>query len=271
MEPVDAGKNRMVAVTDITSFMYCPRLLYLRKVLAKAEKPTAAMVIGAIRHSFHDLVNKHEGRIVVHLPAASSIEQVESAFSSVYTNLLRVAAATHRRQLAGSGIAEKEAIENLKPFAKTEATERAGSIYGFALNNRVYGEDLWEKLTPKILTEFPLRSELLKLKGKVDRVELRQNSVMPVELKTGKIAREGVWPQHRVQAAAYMMLLAERFSLPAGKAMIRYLDYGETRQVVLNPYMELEVRELSEKTAQLLSGEKEPAPCSRERCPCHNI
>lgn len=258
----------IVSVTDLSSFLYCPRALYQRKVLGYEEKPNQHMILGAIRHNFYDMANKHEERIVLRLPALASKEEITAAYSETYQNLLKAAVKNHSGSLALFDLAPEKVIPELLPIGASEAAERAANVYAFSAQNNISGEELWQLLTPKILTEVRVRSQLLRLKGVVDRVEVYENSALPIELKTGKMARDGVWPSHRVQVAAYMMLLHEQFRKPVGKAVIRYLDHNSSKTIMLNPYMELEVRELTESVIKLLQSRTEPKPCERESCSC---
>jgi len=50
---------------------------------------------------------------------------------------------------------------------------------------------------PILISEQRIGSDKLQLKGIVDRIEVYENGYVPVELKTGKIPKEGVWPGHR--------------------------------------------------------------------------
>ena len=257
-----------VSVTDLASYMYCQRAVYQQKVLGYAEKPSKAMVFGSIRHNFYDMANKYEEKIVVHLPAGLPREEILSAYLGTYNSLLRSAVITRSKALSDFDLNAEEVIAEMKPMALAEATERAENLHSFATQNGVYGEKLWELLTPKIITELKVKSPSLRLKGTVDRVEIHKNAVLPIELKTGKMAKDGVWPSHRVQVAAYMILLQEMFNTPINQAMIRYLDYKSTRTVRLNPYMELEVKEITEKVLRLLASNEIPKACGRENCSC---
>lgn len=263
-----AEAGRIISVSDLSSFMYCPRLLYQQKVLGKREKLNTAMVLGAIRHNFHDLANKHEENIIVHLPQKLTGEEVVSAYAAIYENLLRTAVMTHSKSLSLFDIQPFEVIEQLKTMANEEARSRAANVFTFSEANNIHGELLWKKLSPKIMTELKVKSAKMRLKGIVDRIEVYPDTVLPIELKTGKMPRDGVWPGHRVQVAAYMMLLQETFNAPVNKAVIRYLDHDTSKTVVLNPYMELEVTELTEKVNRLLLGKELPKPCGRENCNC---
>lgn len=259
----------IVSVTDLSSFLYCQRSLYQRKVLGYEEKLNQHMVLGAIRHNFYDMANKHEERIVLRLPATASKEEITAAYSETYQNLMKVAVKDHGRALALFSLEPEAVIQELLPIGISEAAERAENVYSFSAQHNVFGEGLWQLLTPKILTEVAVRSQQLRLKGVVDRIEVYENSVLPIELKTGKMAQDGVWPSHRVQVAAYMMLLQEKFRKPAGKAVIRYLDHNSSKTIMLNPYMELEVKELTENVIQLLQSKLIPKPCGRESCRCN--
>ncbi len=264
----ETAKNAMVSVTALSSYMYCPRLLYQQKVLGYEEKLNSAMVLGAIRHNFYDIANKYEERIVVHLPAEFSTERINAAYSETYQNLLRAAVMNRSSSLEMFGLEPVCIISELKPIAIAEAAERAGNVHKFAAMHNIFGEELWQQLSPKIVSELKIKSALLRLKGVVDKVEIYGDKVLPIELKTGKMANEGVWPQHRVQVAAYMMLLQEKFNTTVNNAVIRYLDYNSSRTVVLNPYMELEVKELTEKVSRLLQSSTIPKRCGRENCGC---
>lgn len=259
----------IVSVTDLSSFLYCPRALYQKKVLGYEEKLNEFMILGAIRHQFYDLANKYEESIVVHLPQETTHGETVSAYAKTYENLLKAAVMGNAKSLALFDIQPFQVLPQLQQIAAAEAYERAGNVHRFSAQHNVFGEKLWQLLAPKIFTEVRVKSQLLKLKGVVDRIEVYENSVLPIELKTGKMARDGVWPSHRVQVAAYMMLLSEKFNTAVTKAVLRYLDHKSNKTVVMNPYMELEVRELTEKVIRLLQSGTAPKPCGRESCSCN--
>ena len=178
----------LISVTDLSSYMYCARLLYQRKVLGYEEKLNAAMILGAIRHNFYDVANKHEEKIVAHLPSEASKEEVATAYSNMYQNLLRAAVMNHANSLAIFDLEPEQLLPQLQPIAVAEANERAENVYRFAEQHGVFGEELWQQLVPKILTELKVKSAMLRLKGVVDKVEIYADTVLPIELKTGKMA-----------------------------------------------------------------------------------
>ena len=54
-----------LSVSMLSTYLYCPRMLFLQKVLELEEAPKEALILGSIRHETYDLVNKNEENLVV--------------------------------------------------------------------------------------------------------------------------------------------------------------------------------------------------------------
>jgi CRISPR-associated protein Cas4 len=153
------------------------------------------------------------------------------------------------------------------PYIMHEVEERSRNIHLFMLENKVYGNELWEKLTPKILSELKVESESLQLRGIVDRVEIYERGYVPIELKTGKMPKEGMWPGHRIQIAAYTLLLEEKFNKEIKECFVNYLDAGARRQLTMNPFMKEEIIELVNEIQNLLEKKNIPTYTeNRNKC-----
>ena len=72
-------------------------------------------------------------------------------------------------------------------FILDESSIRANNIFSFIEANNVFGEELWQKLTPKILSELRVDSDELRLKGIIDQVHVYDADYVPFELKTGRM------------------------------------------------------------------------------------
>jgi CRISPR-associated exonuclease Cas4 len=142
-----------------------------------------------------------------------------------------------------------------------EAKEHALNIVYFIEKHDVYGRELWEKLTPKILSEQYFKSIILKLSGIIDVLEIHnvdgKISYVPIELKTGKYPDKGMWDGHRIQLAAYMLLL-EDAGKPVEEAAIKYRG-TDKRLLQMNSFLKKEVLDLITKTDKILNGLEIPA------------
>jgi CRISPR-associated exonuclease Cas4 len=134
------------------------------------------------------------------------------------------------------------------------AKDRALNVSDFAKKHNVYGAELWISLTPKLLSEQKFRSERLNLSGIIDVLEIHdvngEKSYVPLELKTGKCPDKGMWDGHRIQLAAYLLLL-EDSGKKTGEAVIKYQG-AEKRLLHMNPFLRSEVLELIQKTDSVL-------------------
>ena len=53
-----------ISVSMLSTYLYCPRMLFLQKVLAVEEPPKESIVLGSLRHEIYDFINKSEQKIV---------------------------------------------------------------------------------------------------------------------------------------------------------------------------------------------------------------
>ena len=141
---------------------------------------------------------------------------------------------------------------------------RAKNIFDFINSNNVFREELWAKLTPKIISEMRIDSEELRLKGIIDQVYVYGNEYVPFELKTGRSPQDGIWPSHRIQIAAYSLLLEERFNKEIKEGFVVYLDSNEKRHIAINPFMREEVKQIVDEVIGLLESKSIPDFCGNE-------
>ena len=53
-----------ISVSMLSSYLYCPRKLFLQQVLAVEEPPKESLVLGSLRHEIYDFINQSEEKIV---------------------------------------------------------------------------------------------------------------------------------------------------------------------------------------------------------------
>ena len=253
-----------ISVSLLSSYLYCSRKLFLERVLMLEEPPKESLVMGSIRHETYDNINKKEEGIVASITEMATLETIQSLYRKEYLKILRKAIAKNKKRLDGVNISMLEAYKKSFPFIMEESSMRAANIFSFIQENNVFGEELWQKLTPKIISELRIESEDLKLKGIIDQVHVYNNEYVPFELKTGRTPSDGVWPSHRIQIAAYSLLLQERFNKPIKEGFVVYLDTKEKRHVAFNPFMKQEVKQIVDEVIEMLEGKEIPDFCNNE-------
>lgn len=254
----------LFSVTDLCSYSWCPRGLYLKKVMKIREPPKDALVLGTIRHAAYDGISGVEEQLAKQVSKGSTLETVKSSFVVEYQKILSEAVISNTSKLQELNLNAESVFVNMWPHLQIEAEDRSSKILQFAQTNNVFEEELWKNLTPKFLSELRVESPNLGLKGIVDRIAVENSSYIPIELKTGRTPLEGVWPSHRIQIGAYSMMLSEKFDTDIPFGIINYLDTRIERSVFINPFLEIEVKGLRDKVEKLISGNL-PEKCSAKK------
>jgi CRISPR-associated exonuclease Cas4 len=254
----------MISVSTLTSYQYCSRKFYLEYVLKLAKPPKESLVKGTIRHNVHDFANKKEKDIVKQITKDFDLIQIEELYKKNYSEILREAIRVNRSELEKLQIDMGQLFKESWPLILSESKLRAMNTFKFAQKYNVFGEELWEKLTPKIESEFFLESRILGLRGIIDQVEIYENDFVPYELKTGKVPEKGVWPNHKIQIGAYILMLQEKYGKPIKEAFVKYLDSDEARQITMNPFLKDEILALIKKVNETLVQKEIPVYTQNE-------
>jgi len=256
-----------ISVSMLSSYLYCPRKLFLQKVLVVEEPLKESLVLGSLRHEIYDFINQTEEKIVKSIKEKIQYNQLILLYKTFYSKALREKIIKNKSRIKEVNLDIVDVFKKTWPLILEEAEIRAQNIFNFIQKYNVYGKELWEKLTPKIISELGVSSDSLQLKGIVDRIEVYENIYIPIELKTGKMPKEGTWPGHRIQIAAYALLLEEKFQTEIKEGLITYLDAKETRHIAINPFMKEEVITVIKEIQHILKNQTIPNYCeNRNKC-----
>ncbi len=249
---------RRISVTMLSAYLYCKRKLYLERILGFFEPEKEALIKGSIRHATYDEINQIEESLVKSITQTTAYKDIYDMYIHAYAKILRGIIYKNRFRLKTVQLSLLDAFKKIFPFFVRESKLRSENIFNFVAQNKVYGEELWNSLTPKIKSEIKIQSDTLALTGIIDRIEEYETGSVPIELKTGSMPKEGVWPGHRIQIAAYALMLEEKLKQPIKEGFVHYLDSDVKRQIVINPFLKQEVKDLKEKVRSLLNSEEVP-------------
>jgi CRISPR-associated protein Cas4 len=249
---------RRISVSMLSSYLYCKRKLFLEYVLKLVSPEKEVLVKGSIRHETYDKLNKLEEQIVKSINLDDDFESIYKKYITYFAKLLRQTITENKFRLRDVKLPLIDAYQQILPFLIRESEIRALNLYNFIEKHNIYGGELWEKLTPKIESEFRIDSPGLELHGIIDQIEVYPEGRVPIELKTGTAPTEGVWPGHRIQLGAYALLMEEKFGKEIKEGFVYYLDTQEKRRIAINPFLKEEVKELKEKVRELLCSKEIP-------------
>ena len=247
----------MLSVTNLSTYLYCPRKLYLEQVLEYIPPPKDVLVKGTINHLMFDYLNKIDQEIVTSI-TTSNLKEIVNLYKQNYSSLLRNILKNKKQEIKEVNLNSLQLFHKSWEIFEQEALLRANNVYNFIKKYNIYGDELWKKLTPKYLTEIKLYSNKLGLKGIVDKIEINDDLFIPFELKTGSPPKKGVWPGHKIQLIAYLLLIKEHFNKKIKHGFVEYITYKEKRHIVINPFSEQRVYDLVKEINSLFSSKKVP-------------
>jgi CRISPR-associated protein Cas4 len=254
----------LISVTSLSAYDYCSRKLWLERILRLKEPPKEPLILGKIRHQVVDFINKDEKNIVSAVSKDDSDDAIKERYHNHYLKQLKKAIADHRYELEEVGLNQLDAYKKIKELVLDESDIRASNLITFVRKNDIYGDELWERLTPKIESEFYIESEKLGLKGIIDNIEKYDDILIPIELKTGHAPREGAWDGHKLQLGAYLLMLSDKLGKDINKGYIRYLDIAENRSIVMNPFLRMKITDMVKKVNDCLASKELPDFCGSE-------
>ncbi|MCX6748908.1 MAG: CRISPR-associated protein Cas4 [Candidatus Pacearchaeota archaeon] len=234
--------KKLISITDITGYMYCPRKLWF-KLQGFKEPPTQKMISGFLKHKAFDIFNKNESIIVSSINQKIKQEEIKKLYQNNLLEIAKEVLVNYDNQAKSFGINEQDFLKQILKISEPEIKLRIESI-SQSLEQGFLGKELWRNLKPKYLSEFEIISSELGLKGRVDRVKL-QDEIIPYELKT----REEIYESDKIQLAAYALLLEQEFSKPVNLGIVE--TASQSQEVILDNNLKNKVLELAEKIRNL--------------------
>ena len=254
----------LISVTSLSGYLYCPRKLFLTHVLRITEIPKEVLVKGSIRHETYDNINKIEEGLVKSITEKPTLQDLAKKYQTEYTRLLKDAVNSYKDKLKELNLNPSDIFKKTLPYFIKESKIRSLNIFNFIEKEGLLGEELWKSLTPKIRSEIRITSKNLQLKGIIDQIEVWKNRLVPVELKTGKMPFDGVWPGHRIQLGGYALLLEEKYGSSINYGYVHYLDHEEKRLIKINHFLRSEINDLVKKVQTLMVSKEVPGFCGNE-------
>jgi CRISPR-associated protein Cas4 len=247
----------MLNVTELSMYLYCPRQFYLQKVLGVKKPVNKEMMEGRILHEILENFSNSEEEVIKEIETFDK-EKILEKFSFLLEDLKNFSFLKNKNIIEKFSINQEELENKANKLIEKEILIRLPSIEETAKKG-FFKEKLWENLSPKYFSEFPLISEKLQLKGRVDRIMFSENMIVPFELKTRNADK--VYDSDEIQLAAYSLLLEEKFQKPINLGI---LEAGNKKhEVIISKEAKEKVIKLTEEIHSLLLPPSYPSNFSK--------
>lgn len=259
----------MVNATQLSSYIYCPRKLFIGSVLEVKEPAKDALVKGRVWHQTYEFINKNE-KDIVKTVSTDKYEDIFDLYRKGFAKFLRNAIIMNKSELKTFEIKMFDLFNDYWPDFEEEAKMRALTVTEFIRVYKIFGDELWGKLTPKIISEQYFKSENLNISGIIDMIEVHYvdgaELYVPVELKTGKFPAKGMWDGHRIQLGAYLLMLEDN-GKKVNDGVIRYRGSDDKRVLPMNSMLRDEVLAVA-KNAQAIMQSLNPPDFTDNKNKC---
>ena len=257
-------EKQLLNVTALSSYLYCPRQFYLQKIKGLRQPPTQPMAEGLIRHQVLETFGNNEEKLFQNLELINhtlTSENIKQNYKEFLEKIIKQIFNKNIRSIKAFQINIQELYKKIKKQMNKEIILRIIAIEN-TLRKGFIGESLWENLSPKYHSEYPLVSETLGLKGRADRLMISENTIIPFELKTRQA--EKIYPSDEVQLTAYAMLLEEKFNQ---QIPIAILESGDTKhELTITNKHKQKVLDLVKEVNELLDSGNPKFPSSFSKC-----
>jgi len=248
----------IIAVTLLSEYQYCPRKVYYSRVLKIRVEPTQALVKGKLRHKIEEEISIRSNFLITTINRGE-LDFIYELFRKDYLSLVKRTIINNMKLIKNTALdIEKLTNDFIKTFSDM-AKQVSESIHEIILKHKVLGKDILKYIETEQTAESFIESKELQLRGIIDAIEFIDDKVIPVELKTGSMPKQGVWPSHKLQVGCYILLCREKYEdKKVDYGIVRYLDFGEEREINMNPYLREEIFAVRDKVIELLQSNNIP-------------
>lgn len=238
-----------VSVSDLNKYTFCPRAIYLNKVLEIEAAPTEYQAKGLLGHAIRKEFSLRQSRLI---EKTRKEKDVQKLLGEELEKIIRDAPYIYREKLPQGfekhlSSVKKEVLKELSRMEKTINAMTSQMGYKRAL----------EYATPWKV-EYGLKSGPLALTGRIDKIYKRE-SYTPVEIKTGKPS-DYVWEGDLIQAAAYTMMLEEKLGEDIPAAIVEYTRNQSEKPVMNTEKNRRKVIYARDRVIDILEG-NDPGVC----------
>lgn len=212
---------KLINVNDIANFIVCPLKVYYKLVLGKKEKINEKIAFGKIKHKFFEEINKVEENLVSSIRKNESFNDIKEKFNKKYEEILKEIIKKDYEIIKKFNL-ENKIDEELNKVKKEEVEIKAKLLKKF-IKLGFYGNELWQVLMPKFLTEVEIKSFILGIKGRIDKIRIDSDAIIPYEIKSRKYNNK-VWLSEKLQLTGYALLIERKFNTNVDFGFLKFND-----------------------------------------------
>ena len=247
----------MIQITDLVKLRLCPYRFYLEKMKKKKGPTTQEMYLGKVYHKIAEETVKRESQIFEELESGVTSRKAFDVLYAEYCRVIRNVILRRKGKLKSLNIDYEVLMKELRDYYKEVAIEKIVSM-----------KRAFEKKEEGVIigqVEHYIEDSELGLLGRVDRIEIHGEVLLPVEIKT--VEKKRPTSSEMLQLAGYALLLERERGTTVCKGVVEYP--GRRILVDIPDGLKEYVLNLRDYALQILNGEI-PEKVRTDKCDrCH--
>ena len=235
----------MIKVSDITTFIKCPRMCYFMNkgqdlYSGVSSVYIQSLVLKELAMTYEYAFNSEDKQTFLN----NELERISHEIRVIYRNELN--------RIDDEALARS--ITDIRPLIRTISLN-------LSLNGDFY--------SCEFIQDGPvLRSDKFRLSGSPDRLLKINERPVPSIIRTGNMPENGVWNSDRLQLTAYSILVEEKYNSIVEKGFVEYARWGVVRPVIIKRHERRKVLQMRDKIQKIQDGvmPERPADAPCERC-----
>ena len=231
-----------VLVSDLVTYLRCPRLVYFASLENGREQVERDVDVRYVSR----LLSKELALTYHRAAAVSADEDVPEALRIELDRIVNELPVVYRAELAGVD------CSMIRDAAEGIDTGAIGARIADVIR-KTGRDELLARITP-CAVEYTIYSDALGIAGAPDKLVRVGDRVLPYMIRTGDKPENGVWKPDRLQITAYAMLVEERFGQVVEYGFVEYARFFEIREVVIRSRDRRRVLELRNRIRMIKGG-----------------
>jgi CRISPR-associated exonuclease Cas4 len=232
----------MIKVSDITTYLKCPRMCYFVNKGHSLVKDIAPgylerIILKELALTYGSAFNNEDTLLFLN----GELDRISNEIRIIYRNELSNIDADI---LANSVSYVRSCLENI--------------CSNLSSNGDFYASEF-------VQDEPLLQSEKFGLSGSPDRLVKTNDCFVPSIIKTGSMPQNGVWRGDRLQLTAYAVLVEEKYNSVIERGFVEYARWGKVREVLIKRHERRKVLQIRDKIKKIQEGfmpeKPKDAPC----------
>jgi len=247
---------KQISISYLSSYLYCPIKFYIEECLKIKKLDQKIVIKGTLKHKAIEQITKKEKAFVESIDKIKDYESLVQYYKMNFSSNVRNVLLKNKFELEELNLPLPVLFQEFKPVFDFEAMQRAKNIFEQHKKTNLTGKELWYNLNPKYISEKSLKSKEFGLCGRIDRLELWHDKIVPIEFKNRESST--LFDSQKIQLGSYILLSNKLYEKPSTYGYVHFLKDNQKKLLMMNEFLQDEIMEVRSRVVDIIEDKKIP-------------